>query len=72
MVHQLKCESKYFKDVVEGEKTFEIRNNDRNFHVGDFVGLNELTDHPCNGKGEHLETGRCALFYIHYILDDEK
>ena len=72
MIHQLKCEHQYFKDAIEGNKTFEYRKNDRNFHVGDFLALNELTDHPCNEKGEHLETGRCALFRVHYILDDPK
>ena len=63
MVHQLKCASNYFADVVSGNKTFEIRKNDRNFHIGDYVALNELAN---NG----VETGRSALFHVHYILDD--
>lgn len=33
MIHQLKCEEKYFKDVCSGKKTFEVRKNDRGFHV---------------------------------------
>lgn len=70
MIHQLKIDSKYFEDVVSGKKTFEVRKNDRNFMVGDFIGLNELTPHPCNEKGEHKETGRCAVVYINYILDE--
>lgn len=70
MVHQLKCASNYFADVVSGKKTFEVRKNDRNFHVGDYLALNELTEHKCNAKGEHKETGRSALFHVHYILDD--
>lgn len=70
MIHQLKCESKYFEDVASGKKTFEVRNNDRDFCVGDFLALNELTPHSCNKKGEHRGTGRCCLVYVNYILDD--
>lgn len=65
MVHQLKCAANYFDDVVTGRKTFEVRKNDRDFHVGDFLALNE-----CNSEHEHLETGRSAIFHVHYILDD--
>lgn len=70
MIHQLKCASNYFDDVIAGKKTFEVRKNDRNFHVGDFLALNEITQHECNSKHEHLETGRSTLVHVHYILDD--
>ena len=70
MIHQLKIDSKYFEDVASGKKTFEVRNNDRDFHVGDFLALNELTPHACNEKGEHKETGRCCLVYVNYVLDE--
>ena len=35
--HNLKLESKYFGDVVNGVKSFEIRQNDRDFNVGDYI-----------------------------------
>jgi len=70
MIHQLKQASIYFEDVIEGRKTFEVRKNDRNFKVGDYLALNELTPHECNGKGEHFETGRSALFRVTYVLDN--
>lgn len=41
-VHQLKIYTQYFDDVVEGKKTFEIRENDRKFQVGDVIVLNEI------------------------------
>lgn len=70
MIHQLKQASIYFEDVISGKKPFEVRKNDRNFKVGDYLALNELTPHECNEKGEHLETGRSALFRVTYILDN--
>lgn len=70
MIHQLKIDSKYFEDVVSGKKTFEIRKNDRDFMVGDFLALNELTPHECNEKGEHKETGRCCIVYVKYVFND--
>lgn len=45
MIHQLKIDSQYFSKIIKGEKTFEVRKNDRDFHVGDYLGLNEITDH---------------------------
>ena len=41
MMHLLKISENYFKDIVSGTKTFEVRNNDRNFIVGDFLALND-------------------------------
>ncbi len=35
--HRLKTWSKYFWEVVNGNKTFELRKNDRNFKVGDHL-----------------------------------
>lgn len=64
MIHQLKIKSNYFEDVVSGRKTFEVRKNDREFHLGDYLALNELA---ANG----IETGRSALFHVIYILDDK-
>ena len=43
MIHQLKTEHNFFEDVISGKKTFEVRKNDRDFMVGDFLALKELT-----------------------------
>lgn len=58
-VHKLKTHSGPFEALLSGKKTFEIRKNDRNFHVGDIVKLMEW-----NGdfSGRHLN------FWITYIL----
>ncbi len=44
MVHELKIKPEFFKDALEGLKTFEVRENDRNYHIGDYLALNEFVD----------------------------
>ncbi len=61
-VHNLKIKPQYFKDVVSGDKTFEVRKNDRDFEVGDVIFLGEYE----NGR----YTGITAYAKITYILDD--
>lgn len=61
MFHNLKIEPQYFEAVIDGKKRFEIRNNDRNFEVGDEVILNEW-------NGYEL-TGRWASVKIIYLTD---
>lgn len=70
MIHQLKIESKYFTQIMTGVKTFEVRYNDRDFHAGDYLGLNEITDHQCNDKGERKETGRLLLVKVLNVFDN--
>lgn len=62
MIHALKTEPGFFADVMSGKKPFEVREDDRDFRVGDFLALNEYED------PEH--TGRCALVRVQYILRD--
>lgn len=60
-IHKLKIRPEYFKAVSSGEKKFEIRKNDRDFNVGDFLVLREYTN-EC--------TGRQTIFKVTYILAD--
>jgi len=41
MTHDLKIWPEYFIAILVGSKTFEIRNNDRNFRVRDILHLQE-------------------------------
>jgi ParB family chromosome partitioning protein len=63
-IHDLKTEAPYFQAVFDGIKTFEIRKNDRNFNLYDYLRLIEIE----NGK----PTGRSCLKSITYILDDAR
>lgn len=42
MLHNLKIESKYFKQIKDNTKRYEIRLNDRDYKVGDTLKLNEI------------------------------
>ena len=61
-VHNLKIKPQYFKDVISGIKTFEVRKNDRDFKVGDLMVL-ETYDNK-------RFTGGYVNTKITYILDD--
>lgn len=63
--HELKIAPEYFKAVVEGVKTFELRYNDRNFKVGDTIILKEY-EHLFDMEYRH--TGKEVTREISYIL----
>lgn len=50
MIHEIKIQSKYYKKVLTGEKTFEIRFNDRNYAVGDILKLREIENNMYTGE----------------------
>lgn len=64
-LHKLKIQREYFKAVMSGDKTFEIRKNDRDFPVGDIVLLEEFIE--ASGY-----TNRQAAVIIKYITDYEQ
>jgi ASC-1-like (ASCH) protein len=63
--HDLKCGPEYFQAVKEGKKPFEVRNNDRDFHVGDYINLREYD------RVKQCYTGEVVLkIRITYVLKD--
>lgn len=62
-LHSLKTWTEYFEAVVDGRKTFEIRKNDRDFHVGDTLVLRDWD----RNEGEY--TGRKIEVEVMYITD---
>ncbi len=62
--HQLKVWSEYMDDLLNGSKTFELRFNDRNFQVGDFLLLMEYD------KENQQYLGRELSVKITYVLDN--
>lgn len=75
--HELKILPEYFNAVIDGSKTFELRNNDRDFQKGDTLILKEYeTLFITVGQyGEELKrkggyTGRTIEKQITYVLKD--
>lgn len=62
MTHELKTIQPYFNDVLSGNKNFEVRKNDRDYKVGDYLKLKEW-------DGEKF-TGNYITVRIKYILDN--
>lgn len=55
--HNLKCDPEFFPAVVDGSKPFEIRENDRDYDVGDLLVLNEYV--RCGECHKLHPTGQC-------------
>lgn len=51
-IHEIKLRTEYFYNVLNGDKTFEIRYNDRNYQKGDKVLLKEF--HPTIYKSREI------------------
>lgn len=62
MTHDLKILPQFFEAVVNGDKTFEVRKDDRPYKVGDKLVLKET--------GGHGFTGREIEATVTYILRD--
>lgn len=63
-VHQLKTIQPHFDDVLWGRKTFEIRKNDRNFKVGDYLILEKY-----NQETKQYEHGQVVVEITHILKD---
>ena len=63
-VHYLKILPQFFEPVYAGLKTFEIRYNDRDYQLGDFLYLQEWD------YRKESYTGRKCVKRITYVLKD--
>ncbi len=61
-VHEIKIGTSFFEDVVAGLKGFELRKNDRNYRVGDYLKMVEYE----HGK----QTGRFVTAKVTYMLEN--
>ncbi|ALY07531.1 hypothetical protein 2AV2_79 [Nodularia phage vB_NpeS-2AV2] len=65
VTHDLKVDPYYFGLVATKKKPFEVRNNDRNFKVGDYILLREFDRSTKKYTGQQL-----AKIRITYVLED--
>ena len=61
-IHELKILPEFYKAVLDGRKTFEIRRNDRDFQVGDILELREWD------SVIKWYTGNSIKFVVTYLL----
>jgi len=62
--HKIKTEIEYYQKVVSGEKTWELRFNDRNYETGDQLILEEYD------KDKKQYTGFSTSRIVTYMLKD--
>ena len=53
-VHDIKVWPDYFDRIEDGSKPFEIRKNDRDYHVGDVLNLQEYAPGPDEYTGRYV------------------
>lgn len=74
-IHNLKLKEEYVVGVMYGEKTFELRKNDRDYKVGDYIHFiqvngQELIDNRCGILTTKTDIFEDNLFKITYILEN--
>jgi len=74
-IHDLNCDTKFFRDLYELKKTHEVRLYDRDYQVGDFIVLNNYKDgsriNYLEGPGTVLHGVGTMTFCITHILTNE-
>lgn len=66
MIHELKTHPGPFQAVLDGDKLFEFRKNDRNFNVGDELFLQEFEAGPPDHGPDY--TGRGIVVRVLYLV----
>lgn len=67
MTHELKIRQCFADAIVRGDKTFEIRENDRGFQKGDLIKFKVVSDTPLGlaPEGHFIEK---PVYIITYVL----
>lgn len=62
--HKIKIKKRYYDAVLKGEKTFEIRKNDRDYNVGDIINFIPIAD-DCDMILPHNQTSYKVTYVFH-------
>lgn len=68
--HELKLDPLFYNHVVKGDKTFEIRKNDRNYQVGDIIRLRPFDRETSEYVGDNVVTKRVTYITNYEQKDD--
>ena len=69
MIHELKILSSFVYPILNGEKTFEIRENDRGFQKGDRVQFKVVSDDWARRNGSVVNEFEHKVFEITYVIN---
>lgn len=73
-IHTLKIEDKYYSEIIDKNKRCEIRRNDRNYQVGEYIHFVDTLGHEFKAdvkQGEY-RTDLDKLFIITHVLKYEE
>lgn len=68
ITHEVKCWPEYFDRLLNGDKPFELRKNDRDYQTGDKLHVFEYDNSDDVPVGVDRYTERSAMFDITYVL----
>jgi len=69
-IHFLRTHQDVYIEMMTGKKTFDIRKNDRNFSVGDYLYLRETRELVTEGLDEY--TGNEMLVSVSFLLSGKQ
>jgi len=69
ITHHVKSWETFYRDILTGKRTSDIRLNDRRYAVGDHMLLQEFDPIANSSKGDY--TGRNCLVVITYIQNSK-
>jgi len=69
-IHTLKIRREYFQRLVDGSKKFEIRNNDRNFHIDDLIYFHVIDAYIYESSFPNKKFKIDYILFEHKGLDD--
>lgn len=70
MIHELKILNRFANEIINGDKTFEVRKNDRSYQKGDFIRFKVIDDYGNKRDGRRYVKHPLhdKLYKITYIL----
>ena len=69
MIHELKIFSSFVRPILSGDKTFEIRENDRGFQKGDWVQFKVNSDNWTNKNQSVVREFEHKVYEITYVIN---
>ena len=64
VIHSLKILEKFGYDILDGNKTFEIRQNDRGFQKGDYVVFDPVDKYGVTNTSHPIKLKRYQITYV--------